>query len=85
MKKQTKVIVGAGVLAAIVAFIALRPKKTMSGTSIVLNTENNNTAAGIKCSEGQVPCPNNNGKCYDKSINYLIDPCTGRTAELLTK
>lgn len=75
MKKQTKVIVGAGVLAAIVAFIALRPKKTMSGTSLVLNTENNNTPAGVKCPEGQVPCPNNAGKCYDKAINYLIDPC----------
>lgn len=74
MKKQTKVIVGAGVLAAIVAFIALRPKKTMSGTSVVLNTDK---PLGInrECPEGQVPCPNNVGKCYDKAINYLIDPC----------
>jgi hypothetical protein len=28
------------------------------------------------CPKGQIPCPKNPKKCYDPTIDYLVDPCS---------
>lgn len=30
---------------------------------------------GPVCPQGEKPCTGNPGKCYDPTINYLVDPC----------
>lgn len=28
-----------------------------------------------KCTEGERPCENGSGKCYNPNANYAVDPC----------
>lgn len=30
----------------------------------------------VSCPENQIPCPKNPDKCYDTTVDYIVDPCT---------
>jgi len=61
--------IGGGIaVAGIVAYMVYSSKNT--GVSSMTSTTTN----GI-CPAGQVPCANNKNKCYNPSMNYVMDPC----------
>jgi len=46
------------------------------GAAVGLYIYNNNKSNTTNpCPSGQVPCTNN-GKCYDPSLHYNVDPCS---------
>ena len=68
MNNQTKIFIGVAVL-GIVGYIVYRQN---------IPSINSATTGGatFSCKPPEIACANNPRKCYNPSINYLVDPCT---------
>lgn len=75
MDKNKMYWIGGGIAAAgIVAYMVYSSKNTG-----LTSTTSTTLTPGV-CPAGQVPCANNRSKCYNPSVNYVVDPCGGATA-----
>lgn len=77
MNNQTKVLIGVG-LVAVILYLASNPKSKLSSSILKLMDDDTTLTAMSNlnvCSKGEIPCKNDNTKCYDPNSNYYVDPC----------
>ena len=68
MDKTTKIVIGCVFIGAAIGVYIYNKN----------NNSTTNTATANPCPVGQVQCPN--GKCYDPTLHYLVNPCGASVA-----
>ena len=48
-------------------------------TASIASCKKTNLERPLSCPPGFVQCPLNPAKCYDPTVNYVIDPCIVET------
>jgi hypothetical protein len=80
MTQQAKIMISTGVgVLALVVFLSIKARAGSNNPTINPTTNNDGTLPNGNttgtCSSGEIPCPNNLAKCYNPSVNYIVNPC----------
>jgi len=78
MTQQAKIMIGTGVgVLALVVFLSIKANAeknpTINPSTNGGGTLPNGNTTG--CPAGETPCPNNPAKCYNPTVNYIVNPC----------
>jgi len=79
MTQQAKIMIGTGVgVLALVVFLSIKAKAennpTINPSTNGGGTLPNGNTTGT-CLAGEIPCPTNPAKCYNPTVNYIVNPC----------
>jgi hypothetical protein len=77
MDKKIQTIIGVVAVFGLVLYFYDKSQKVKTSNQLV-DDDTTETALGninVCTAMGQIPCQNNNLKCYNPSVNYFSDPC----------
>lgn len=76
MSKNYKYLIGFGVLGVLAYVFIIKKSKNPLALKLMDDDTTLTAVSNLNvCKKGEIPCKNNNTKCYDPNSNYYVDPC----------